>query len=231
MKIAAMKMFILTVVCAATVLSAQAQTLVDVWSFEGGGLDPVTYGGNFRPATLNPDAGSAPGAGITYTGMTSGGLGSSTVPEGYGGIYTNNSSSVAFTLQTTNVLSNIETITVSFLSGGLTTFSETSLTLNYNLGNVGVASSSYLPPVLIGPVETPIGPVPMTLYTWTWDVSEFGLSTGFSLNWSSGVHTFVGDINMTQAVPEPSTYVLIGVGLGIMLVLRKRSRKSAVSSI
>ena len=229
MKKVVMKKFLMPALVCAMALSAQAQTLVDTWSNSGGGLNLATYGGEYRPAVLTPDTGSAPGAGITYTGVTSGGLGSITVPEGYGGFYTNNSSSVAFTLQTSNVLTGATTITLSFLSGGIGTFSASSVTLSYNVGHSNVASSSY-GAVPAGLVDTPIGEVPMTTYTWSWDVSSFGPSTGLTLNWGTGVHTFFDQVTMTQAVPEPSTYALLGLGLGVAFVLRRRSRKSSTLS-
>lgn len=227
MKVISKKLFALAAVCASTVLSAQAQTLVDTWSYLGGGLSPATYGGVYRPASLDPDAASDSGASIAVSGWTSGGLGSSGFPEGYGGIYTLFSASTVFTIQTTNVLTNVETISVSFLSGGGTSYDENSLLLNYNIGNVGLAQTSFLA-VDEGIVDTPIGDTEVTRYTWTWDVSGLGPSTGFSVvNWTSGVHTFFNEISMTQtqAVPEPSTYALVGMGFGIALVLRMRSRK------
>lgn len=229
MKVVFKKFFALAAVCAATALSAQGQTLVDTWSYAGGGLSPATYGGVYRPASLEPDAASDSGASIGVTGWTSGGLGSSGYPEGYGGIYTFNSLSTSFNLQTSNVLSGVQTITISFLSGGNTSYAANSIALNYNIGNVGLASTSFLPQDM-GIVDTPIGPTEMTRYTWTWNVVGLGSSTGFSASWTSGNHTFFDEVNLVQAVPEPSTYALIGLGLGMAFVLRKRSRKSSTLS-
>lgn len=222
----------LAAICVVATVSIQAQTLTDTWSYAGGGLSPATYGGTYRPASLIPDTGSAPGASITYTGMTLGGLGSSTYPEGYGGIYTFFSTDVSFTLQNTNILSGTQTITISILAGGGEPggYYDDSVLLDFNLGNSGLESSSFSS-IYIGPVETPIGPQVMTRYIWTWDVSALGASTAYSATWSAGAHVFISEVSTMQAVPEPSSILLAGLGFGVVLYLRKRKRRISASSL
>ncbi len=219
------KLAVLTVAVAACLAPLQAQTLVDTWSYDGGGLSPTTYSGSFKPAVLVPDASANSGATISVSGMTSGGLGSSGFPEGYGGIYTLFSSEVNFGMTTSNVLSSVGRITFSFLAGGGTTYDAGDLLLNFNAGNPALESISFTPQSA-GLVSTPIGDVEVTLYTWTWDVSGLGLSNGFSVNWSALQHTFINDITLTQAVPEPTVAGLMALGAGCLL-LRRRGRNGA----
>lgn len=209
-------------------LSAQAQTLVDVWSYAGGGLSPASYPAApnpYRPPELFPDADADSGASILVSGMTSGGLGSSSFPEGYGGIYTFFSANPSFTLQTDNVLAGVETITVSFLAGGGTTYDAFSLTLDYNLANPALVSTSFVVQAA-GEIDSPIGPVEMTLYSWTWDVSALGTSSEFATTWTTNgeQHMFYDDINLTQAVPEPSVFGLIGLGSAVLCFRRRYTR-------
>lgn len=212
------------VLAAATIVSlasVQAQTLVDTWSYNGGGLNPATYSGSFQPAILYPDASANSGATISLSGLTSGGLGSSGFPEGYGGVYTFFSDEVNFGLESSNLLSDVGTITLSFLAGGGTTYNAGDLLLNFNAENPALGSVSFTPQSA-GQVSTPIGNVSVTLYTWTWDVSGLGLSDGFSIGWSALPHTFFNNITLTQAVPEPTVLGLISVGMSCLLLRRRR---------
>jgi len=225
---------LLTLVALLAGRPAQAQVLTNTWSYSGGGLAPGTYEalgdpGKYKPATLVPDAAASNGATIDLTGLTSGGLGSSTSPDGYGGLYTFFSSTVSLNLQTSIVLAGVQTITVSFLEGGGTTYGSSSLSLNYNLSHSAVTSSSFTA-ISAGPVDTPIGPVTMTTYTWTWDVSSLGSSSAFSVNWlADQQHTFFDNMNVVQTVPEPSTCALLGLsGVGVLWMHRRHTRKKAV---
>lgn len=216
--------------------SVQAQTLVNSWTLAGGGLNPATYGGAFRPATLIPDASASNGATIGQTGLTSGGLGSNTAGA-YGGIYTFFSTNVSFTLQANTVLDGVETITLSFLAGDgapAYTYNSSSLVLNFNGLNPAVAATDFDAVTGII-VDSPIGPQSLTQYTWTWDVSELGASTGFSTSWGTQPaqgptpaqqHVFYTDITLTQAVPEPSAVCLIAMG-GVAVLFRRKRRMSS----
>lgn len=204
--------------------AGQAQSQMDVWSFAGGALDPATYEGNYRPASLMPNADADNGATIGLAGLTSGGLGSALFPDGYGGLYTFFSTSTTFTLQTSNVLENVQIISVSFTAGGGINFDEGTLVLNYNLANPALASSSFS--ILPGEtVETPIGPMTLDVYTWTWDVSTLGASSQFSTSWSAGTHSFFGEFTATQSIPEPSSSIFAAAAFLFLMLLNQR-RKS-----
>lgn len=220
--------------------SSQAQTLVDTWSYDrsptnepqGGGFDPATYSGTFRPAVLTPDAGSDGGGTISVIGMTTGGLGSSGYPEGYGGYYTFFSDNPSFTLESSTLLDGVDTITISFLASagdGPVNYNASYLTLNYNLANPALAATSYN--VVTGfVVDSPLGPQNLNLYTWTFTgLSGLGESTGYSTSWvATGHHVYYGEISVTQAVPEPTATCLIALG-GVAIALR-RKRRTMLSS-
>lgn len=229
---------LLAVVGVATLVSAQAQIQVDAWTFAGGGLDPATYGGNFRPTPILPDAASNNGATITASNLVvvpfgSGGLGSSGAGA-YGGIYTFFAEGASFTMQTTTIMDGVDTITFSFLAGGgnptLIEYDASSLTLNYNGSNPSVASSSFstISGII---VESPIGQQELTQYTWTWtNVSALGPTTGFSTAWDAQgqEHAFYTDFTLTQAVPEPSVLGLLALGGAVCVLRRKRKEASAL---
>ncbi|MFY8216465.1 MAG: PEP-CTERM sorting domain-containing protein, partial [Chthoniobacterales bacterium] len=199
-----------------------AQTLVDHWDYVGGAFNPATYGGAYRPPVLLPNAAENSGATLVLSNLASGGLGSNSFPQGYGGIYTFFSQDVGFAMQTANVLPGLQTISASFRSGG-GVYGSTSLLLALNSENLAVASNSYSA-LDMGEVESPIGPVEMFQHTWTWDVASLGASTGFSLQWTGHEHEFLNEVSLTQAIPEPSTLVMLG--LGGVLVLREIRRRA-----
>jgi hypothetical protein len=214
--------------------SLHAAPLVDRWTFAGGGLDPATYGGNFRPTPINPDAALSNGATIVASNLVvtpfgSGGLGSTGLGA-YGGIYTFFASSASFALSTSNILSSLDEITITLVAGGGNptplSYTGSSLTLNYNGSNTAVASTGFASLLLPDPVTTPVGDLQLTRYTWTWtDLSALGESTQFSTSWNvqGQQHAFFEQISLTQAIPEPSTVALIAIG-GAFCVMRRRRR-------
>lgn len=222
-----------TLVALTTLCSTQGQTLTDVWSFAGGGLDPATYGGEYRPASLLPDPGSNNGASIVATGLEvvpfgSGGLGSGSTGA-YGGLYTFFAETAAFSMGTTTLLEGLDTITFSFLAGGgspaLVSYEASSLRLNFNVANPNLASSAFaaIPGIV---VESPNEDQDLTRYTWTWTgLSTLGASSGFSTSWDAqgNEHVFYTDFILTQAVPEPSVPALVTVGV-VMGILRRKRR-------
>jgi len=212
--------------------SLRAETQTDIWSLAGGGLNPNTYTSapnKYQPPVLFPDAAANHGATITYTGMNiedTGGLGSSSFPNGYGFFYTFFNAPVSFSLQTSTVLAGVETITVKFNSGGGTTFNAASLTLNFNPTHMALA---------VQPSDfttSPGGSSPfgaLTNYSWTWNVTGFGPSTGLSTSWTATAeHTTFADLQLIQqSVPEPSSFALVSLGVAGLVGRRRRSGKSA----
>lgn len=207
------------------IASANAQILTNTWTLAGGGLDPQTYGNNYRPPTLVSDAGSTGTATIAMSGLTSGGLGSDGAGA-YGGIYTFFSAGLALNLQVTNLLAGIDQVTFQFLAGGgspALTYSQNSLTLNYNAGNPAVASSGFSAESGII-VPSPIGDQNLTAYTWSWaNLSTLGSSSAFSIGWNAPQsHVFVTDMMVTQAVPEPSVFALAAFGIFAVVLWQRR---------
>jgi hypothetical protein len=220
------KKFLFSALCLLGFQSGQlthAQTLVDHWDYVGGAFNPATYGGVYRPPVLLPNAAGNSGGTLVLSNLTSGGLGSNSFPEGYGGIYTFFSRNVGFTMQTANVLPDLQTITASFRSGG-GVYDSTSLLLAFNSEGSALASGSYFA-LDVGEVESSIGPVEMFQHTWTWDVGSLGSSTGFALQWTGQEHEFLTEVTLTQAIPEPSTLVMLGLG-GVLVLraIRRRAR-------
>lgn len=226
---------LLPLAVAATLLSAQAQTLTYSWTYEGGGLDPATYAlpgppvnPGYKPSTLVPDD-SATGASISVTGYDygmSGGLGSSGYPEGYGFFYTVLQAEINLTINVTNVLDDIGTVTLSFRGNDLSTpWSQSILSLNYNPENTAVMALDYF----TAPAGEDPEWGPLTAYTWIWDVSGLGASGGFSITVNAASlaqHTTIGPINLTQtAVPEPSVFGLLALGVGGLWLLRSRRNR------
>jgi hypothetical protein len=219
--------WILFVILAVAAPCANAQVLTNTWTLAGGGLNPTNYGGDFRPSVLASDTGSTGTATIGMSGLTSGGLGSANLGA-YGGIYSFFSSGLALNLQVTNVPSGILGITFGFLGGGgspALTYSNSSLSLNFNVDNTAVASSSFsaVPGII---VDSPIGDQDLTAYTWRWtNLSLMGNSSMFSLAWTAPrQHAFITDIIVTQAVPEPSVFALLSIGAAGLWFLRKKTR-------
>ena len=207
-------------------VSASAQTLVETWTYAGGALNPSTYGGNYRPSELFADG--LTGGTITPSGMGDfGGLGSGTWPSGYGGYYTF-LSEPSFTLEIPTVLPGVNTITISITVGGgnpqFVEYDASSLVLNYNAENTALASSSFLSQSS-GLVDTPLGPMEMTIFSWTWTgLADLGLSTEFSTSWDTQgqEHVFFNAFSVTQAVPEPSIVGLLAVSGALFVLRRKR---------
>lgn len=207
---------------------AQAQTLVDVWDYDGGAFNPATYGGAYKPLVLYPNATENRGGTLVLSNLTFGGLGSGSFPDGYGGIYTFFSENVGFAMQTSNILSGIQSITASFQAGG-GIYDASSVQLAFNLENPSLASTSFSS-LEIGEEESPIGSVEIFQYTWTWDVSTLGSSSGFTLNWTAQQHEFFTEVTLTQTIPEPSTFVILGVGMIVVGVSIYRRRLASKGS-
>jgi len=221
-------------------VSVRAQnSSLSTWTYNasdaGTGLNPDKYGGDFRPAVLTPDTGSTGGGSIAVTGWTPtvppnfpGGIGSSSSPDGYGGIYTFFSQNPSYVLSTSSILAGVDRITVTLWGGGgnptALAYTSTSLQLDYNGGNQNLSSTTF-DNSMSQTVSTPIGPQNVTRYVWTWEgVSSLGALTDFSFSWDtqSTQHVFLTDISLLQ-VPEPSALVLVLVG-GALLSGRRRAR-------
>lgn len=211
-----------------TAVFADAQSITNTWTFDGGGLAPATYSGNFRPTTLQSDqGGTLSSINVTWVPVQSGGpggIGSSNFPEGYGGMYSF-PSGLALTLTNSQPLVGMDRLDFTFWAGGNgLSYSQNSLTLNYNVGNTSVAGSSFNAGTPVS-VQTPIGAQTLTPYAWSWTgLSLLGSSDRFSISWNAPAqHSFFTDVNVTQAVPEPSVFsLLFFAAAGLSFWLRTR---------
>jgi len=214
---------------------AKAQTLVDSWTYDGGGLAPATYG-NYKPATLVADPSANNGAVINIAGTQEffAGLGTNEYGPGedYGGYYTFDNA-LSFSVSSGTLLAGLESISFSFYSSY--DYLQGALRLDFNGSNANLISDDFAIGdefIYDNPV-VPVGAVTMYHYTWTWDVSTLGSTTGFTINWSvaSSSHNFMMDYQLTQTevIPEPSAAGLLAMGSGGMLWLL-RSRRNRVSA-
>jgi hypothetical protein len=160
------------------------------------------------------------------SGLTSGGLGSSGNGP-YGGIYSFFSTGLTLSLQATDILQNLDQITFKFFAGTVI-YSQESIKLDYNLEHSAIASTQFsaIPGTI---VDTPIGEQSLTAYTWTWsNLSSMSSATNFNINWNAigTPHAFITDISVVQAIPEPSTYVLLVFGVTALTLWKARKTNS-----
>ncbi|MFV0336989.1 MAG: hypothetical protein ACK5LK_01925 [Chthoniobacterales bacterium] len=209
--------------------AANAQILESTWTVAGGGIDPNNYGGDYRPATLYSDSASS-SASIALSGLTSGGIGSGGYPNGYGGIYTFYSDNPSFTLSTSTILGDLNQITFSFEAGGgdpvRVEYLASSITLNYNASNPSISSTSFTKGASFpAPPGSPVEGLTLTPYTWTWSgLAELGTTSNFSFSWDaqSQHHVWFQNVNLTQAIPEPSVVTLLLLSSGLFFKLKRK---------
>lgn len=205
--------------------SANAQTLVDSWTYAGGGLNPATYGGNNKPTTITADAAASNGAVIDIVGTQSSVAGLGLAGEAYEGYYTF-TSNLSFSVSSGTILSGAESISFSFYSYS---YIDSSLQLDYNGSDANLSADNF---EVGDEVEYYVAAIDLTVtlyqYTWTWDVSALGPITDFTIDWTVPVdHNFMTDFSLVQVVPEPSVAGLLVFGAGACLLRRRRDRVRA----
>jgi len=127
--------------------------------------------------------------------------------------------------------------TVSGLSNILIQVSSTGnlgpvgLTLDYNEGTQNLAPT-FTKLISSEMISTPFGPASNYIWAYQWDVSSLGI-TSFSADWSTvAAHNLTYGARLDQSstfvqvVPEPSTCVLMALGLGSVFLRRHRSATS-----
>lgn len=217
-----MKRSLITILALAGILignSAKAQTLVDNWTYGGGGLNPATYGGSNKPAALLADAPSS-GAVINILGTQSSFAGLGTGGEAYNGYYTF-TSNLSYSVSSGTVLPGAETISFSMFSYD---YIAPSLALDYNGNNANLTTADF---DVGDEVEYYVAAIDLTVtlyqYTWTWDVSALGPITDFDIEWTvPDTHNFMTDYSLVQTVPEPTVAGLLALGAGGCLLRRRR---------
>lgn len=196
-------------------------------SFPGSGAWPSPIGSNTPgsgDAELNKTAGAAYLAG---EGIYSGGYSA-----------TANTSGASFLASDSTVVAGLQTVVFQIeivQAYGYDFYNNVLPTLSYNGGNQKIAAdyNAILGQYQNGTFETPDGiqPLYVTLYGLQWDLSGITTPiTSVEITWTTVQHSVIYSAQLdqsstfTQVVPEPSTYALIGLGLGALLFMRRIRR-------
>lgn len=129
-----------------------------------------------------------------------------------------------------------QTVVLQLQWGLNTEYTLTDSLLSFNGGSQNIAATWSGQTSLISPVYVPSmgGNVDFSVYTWQWDLSSLAediTSITISVNPSIHTSTVAGSLEVGggvhseavfTAVPEPSTWLLLGVGCGVVLMFRHR---------
>ncbi|MEO8205821.1 MAG: PEP-CTERM sorting domain-containing protein [Chthoniobacterales bacterium] len=217
----------------------------------GGNTSDTTFG-NFtdgnRPSGVS--SGTAGTAGQWTSGIASGsllfsgvsGFGSDTtdfLPSGSGGGIYSFFSNTHYQIASTSVLPNLETlifqISIAEGTSGSALFAGPTLTVFTGPSSQNL-SANYQ--ALTGQASVVIFGMPSNLdrLAYQWDLSGIADPiTGFSIAWQTDLHDIVYGMDVTQgdqfvqAVPEPSTWLLLGLGFGF--ILWKTTRRLRTQSV
>jgi hypothetical protein len=103
----------------------------------------------------------------------------------------------------------------------------TGLTLNYNGGAQGLTHNFQT----IFSTGAPLGGGTRQIVAFQWDLSAVsGSITSYDISWHSNEHSLFYGVQldqsdtMLQVVPEPSTWLMVLVGVGLLLAYRRRFR-------
>lgn len=147
---------------------------------------------------------------------------------------TPNTSGASLLLQRTQPVVDLATVVLQIEVGGAfgyDYFNNALPVLNFNGGSQALAAdfSAILTSVNNG---TFMGePVDINLWAFQWDLRDTAVSiTSFQITWTTVQHSQIYALQLdqsdqfTQVVPEPSTWILAGLGLGAMSYLARRKR-------
>ena len=220
--------YLIAILCLGAVpLSARAATLLTDHDLGGSQSDVVWEDFSNANPTLTPSAGSG-----TVT-PSNGGYQASM------GFYKwNGTDPYTLTFNKSDFGFDAQTVVLQLQWGLNTEYALTDSLLSFNGGSQNIAATWSGQSSLISPVYVPSmgGTVDFSVYTWQWDLSSFGediTSVTISVNPNIHTSTSAGSLEVGggvhseavfTAVPEPSTWLLLGVGCGVLLVFRNRRR-------
>lgn len=165
-------------------LSAQAATLTDTWSTQGGAWNPARQPQFADTGVLNPDAGSQGGARLVN-------------PEKQGifeTVFYTFFSAPTLSVEDAAVAEHLQTITLEIV---ISQMPEEGPTLNFN-----AAHPALKPTKVIEGERTEISGHEARVRTFVWDVASLGQSKGFSIHFSLGNHVAFTKLSLTQTTAD-----------------------------
>lgn len=209
-------------------------TLTQSWTVAGGAWTKANqpdWTWTDDPSPLYSDEGNDSGAVLYVTDMA-------TIVDSRGSPTSENSglltsffytkgSAPSFLLQATSILSGLETITftIDYADISVTAIESINLSLDFSSAYTGLAADA----TVVGSYTA--NGFDWTTWSYTWDVSDLGPTTDFSINWGAlDPHSAFAGLQLTQigaAIPEPATYtILCALAIIAASALRKRGRKA-----
>lgn len=175
---------LLTILLAATALTAQAATLTDTWSTAGGAWSPEKQPQFAKTGALNPDAGSAGKSKLIN-------------PDKQGifeSVFYTFFTAPTLTVATESVPEGLKTVTLELV---ISKEIEEGPTLKFNAEHTAVKPTS----VTVGEGAEINGHEGKTR-TFVWDVSELGKSEGYSIQFDLGNHAAFNKLQLIQTTAE-----------------------------
>lgn len=204
--------------------------LTQSWTASGGAWDRANQPGwtwTDDPNPLYSDQGAGSGAVLFVTDMA-------TVVDSRGAPDFGNSgplvsffytkgSNPSFSLTATTVVAGLETISfaIDYADISMTPIADINLSLNFSSAYSSLAPDG--PGVVVTSFEE--HGFGWTRYLYTWDVSQLGGTSGFSVNWGAlAEHTAFTAVFLTQtsAVPEPAAWAAISASAVLAAALLRR---------
>lgn len=163
---------------------AQAATITDTWSTEGGAWNPARQTQFADTGVLNPDVGSQTGAKLIN-------------PDRQGifeSVFYTFFTAPTLSVQTDAVAQNLQTVTLAVI---ISAMPEEGPTLNFNK-----EYSALKPTEIIEGEMSQINGHDARLRTFVWDVTELGASEGFTVQFTLGNHVAFRKLSLSQITAD-----------------------------